>query len=239
MYVGLKTGLFWCLMLLGFVGFQFAEDGTPLSLWTQRISSLIFWVIGFAISAGTYKGSIRSQGALWFFEFVFPVIIVFIYVVSQVVLVLRTLDERWPINDIATGVLAFVAGLILMYGFNNQICENVKHYIDGTFFGTLCTLLAVMLVYKFWDSITREDLEFSVGSRHTNWDTKEAIPTAEFDGSMASHDMFGRNSISARQFNVSRTPSPHELKESAAQGYSFDPAIRRPSSSNGSFVAPR
>lgn len=24
---------FWCLLLNGFVGFQFAEDGTPLSLW--------------------------------------------------------------------------------------------------------------------------------------------------------------------------------------------------------------
>ena len=31
-YIGLKTALFWALMLIGFVGFQFAEDGTFFSL---------------------------------------------------------------------------------------------------------------------------------------------------------------------------------------------------------------
>ncbi len=31
-YIGLKTALFWALMLIGFVGFQFAEDGTLVSL---------------------------------------------------------------------------------------------------------------------------------------------------------------------------------------------------------------
>ena len=32
-YVGLVTSTFWCLLLNGFVGFQWAEDGTPMSLW--------------------------------------------------------------------------------------------------------------------------------------------------------------------------------------------------------------
>lgn len=30
---GLSTATCWCLLVNGFVGFQFAEDGTPLSLW--------------------------------------------------------------------------------------------------------------------------------------------------------------------------------------------------------------
>lgn len=30
---GLTTATCWCLLVNGFVGFQFAEDGTPLSLW--------------------------------------------------------------------------------------------------------------------------------------------------------------------------------------------------------------
>jgi hypothetical protein len=32
-HMGLISATFWCLLLNGFVGFQFAEDGTPLSLW--------------------------------------------------------------------------------------------------------------------------------------------------------------------------------------------------------------
>jgi hypothetical protein len=34
-YVGLCTAIFWCLLINGFVGFQFAEDGTPKSLWVS------------------------------------------------------------------------------------------------------------------------------------------------------------------------------------------------------------
>jgi predicted lipoprotein with Yx(FWY)xxD motif len=33
---------FWCLLLNGFVGFQFAEDGTPLSLWVMDKNNTFF-----------------------------------------------------------------------------------------------------------------------------------------------------------------------------------------------------
>lgn len=222
-YIGLKTCIFWCLMLNGFVGFQFAEDGTALSLWTLRISTLIFWVVGFVVSAFAFKNQPQgSQAGVWFFEFIFPLIMVLIYIVSQVILVLRTLDDFWPINDIVFGTLAFVAGLILMYGFNNQICEHVKHYIDGTFFGALCMLFSVMMVYKYWDSITKEDLEFSVGSKHSAWDAKEPLVSSDFDGSVQSYDI-GRSPVSSRAFG-SRPPSPPR-KESGASQYTIGKAM--------------
>lgn len=34
-YIGIGTAIFWCLLINGFVGFQFAEDGTPKSLWVS------------------------------------------------------------------------------------------------------------------------------------------------------------------------------------------------------------
>ena len=50
-----------------------------------------------------------------------------------------------------------------------------KHYIDGYFFGTICTLLGVMMVYKYWDSITKEDLEFSVGGKSNVWEIRDPL----------------------------------------------------------------
>lgn len=58
----------------------------------------------------------------------------------------------------------FVAGQVLMYVFNNQICQGTKHYVDGVFFATACNLFSVMMIYKFWDMITLDDLEFSVAN---------------------------------------------------------------------------
>ena len=118
----------------------------------MRISSLVVFCLSFFVSIATFKniagmGPQKTTG-LFIVQLLFPVICVAIYVLSQIVLVLRTLDDRWPLGDITFGVFFYVAGLVLMFGFSAEICEGVKHYIDGTFFGVLCMLLSVMMVYK-------------------------------------------------------------------------------------------
>lgn len=39
-YTGFIVAAYTCLLINGFVGFQFAEDGTPLSLWVRALTSL-------------------------------------------------------------------------------------------------------------------------------------------------------------------------------------------------------
>ncbi|KAI9025118.1 chitin synthase III catalytic subunit [Phycomyces nitens] len=178
-HVGLISATFWCLLLNGFVGFQFAEDGTPLSLWSIRISTLLYFILVGAISICTFKNigpfSYTSPGALWVFYFIINGIAFLVYVISQIVLVVNTLDDRWPLGDILFGTAFFIIGQVLMHVFSVVICDEVKHYVDGLFFGTICSLLAVMMVYKYWDSITKEDLEFSVGSKQNVWEVKELL----------------------------------------------------------------
>jgi hypothetical protein len=41
--------------------------------------------------------------------------------------------------------------------------------------GTTCSLLAVMMVYKYWDSITKEDLEFAVGGKSNVWEVRDPL----------------------------------------------------------------
>ncbi|KAL1923531.1 uncharacterized protein VTP21DRAFT_8511 [Calcarisporiella thermophila] len=178
-HIGLISATFWCLMLNGFVGFQFAEDGTPWSLWSIRISSFVVFAVAMFISIATFQPirgfSPENPVVLWVIYFIFNGLLLLVYVVSQIVLVLNTLDDRWPLGDISFGVLFFAIGQVVLFAFSRQICETVKHYIDGLFFGTICNLLAVMMVYKYWDSITKEDLEFSVGNKQNVWEIKELL----------------------------------------------------------------
>ncbi len=69
------------------------------------------------------------------------------------------------IGDILFGIGFFAVAHVVLFASSVTIYNAVKHYIDGLFFFTLCMLLSVMMVYKYWDSITKEDLEFSVGSK--------------------------------------------------------------------------
>ncbi|KAJ2824728.1 Chitin synthase, class 7, partial [Coemansia furcata] len=54
-YLGLTSAMCWCLMLNGFIGFQWAEDGTAASLWTFRLSSLIIFGVMYFVSIATFK----------------------------------------------------------------------------------------------------------------------------------------------------------------------------------------
>jgi hypothetical protein len=64
------------------------------------------------------------------------------------------LEDRWPIGDIIFGTVFYAGGQVLLFAFSVTICNAIQHYIDGLFFFTLCMLLSVMMVYKYWDSIT-------------------------------------------------------------------------------------
>jgi hypothetical protein len=57
----------------------------------------------------------------------------------------------WLALEQLFGVFFYVAGVVIMIAFSNTICDAVSHYIDGVFIFTLCMLLSVMMVYKYWD----------------------------------------------------------------------------------------
>jgi len=178
-YAGFVAAAYCCLLINGFVGFQFAEDGTPLSLWFLRISCLAVFGVTFFIAIATFKGfpgfKYDKPLGLWILSLLWPLVCAVVYTVSQLVLVFRTLDDRWPIGDIVFGAGFFTAAQILLFAFSATICDAIKHYIDGLFFFHLCMLLSVMMIYKYWDSITKEDLEFSVGSKQAVWEVKDPL----------------------------------------------------------------
>lgn len=149
---GLASATVTCLFINGFVGFQLYEDGTPLSLWTIRISSLVAFIISFLVSLATFKswagmGPTNTIGLFVVLYLVNGVQLV-IYLCMQILLVTRTLQDRWPLGDIAFGIFFLAAGQIILYAFSNTICSAISHYLDGLFFATICNLLAVMMVYK-------------------------------------------------------------------------------------------
>ena len=199
---GLTSAMCAALLINGFVGFQLYEDGTFLSVWLLRLSSVAVFALSFIISLLTFQGwaglSPTNTTGLFIVLYIVNAICLFVYLVMQVILVVNTLQDRWPLWDLAAAVFFFVIGQLIVYTFGTRICEAVNHYLDGLFFATVCNLLAVMMIYKvcllhspprpanslpersanrsvqYWDSITREDLEFSVGARQNNWDVSAA-----------------------------------------------------------------
>jgi len=160
-------------MINGFVGFQLYEDGTTLSVWLLRTCSFTMFAISFAVAVLTFKGvgglSPTSTVGLFVVMYIFNAAFLLVYVVMQVLLVLGTLQERWPLGHIAFGVFFFVIGQVILYVFAEDVCEGVQHYMDGLLFATVTNLLAVMMVYKVsleqlgWSWNKQLTMSFSTG----------------------------------------------------------------------------
>jgi len=139
-------------MINGFVGFQLYEDGTRLSVWLLRGCSFVMFVISGAVSVFTFKSvaglSPTNTVGMFVVVYLFNAIFLAIYIVMQIMLVVGTLQERWPLGHIGFGMFFFIIGQILLYVFAVDICTGVQHYLDGLVFATVCNLLAVMMVYK-------------------------------------------------------------------------------------------
>jgi hypothetical protein len=149
---GLTSALCTSLLINGFVGFQLYEDGTTLSVWLLRLCSLAMFIVSGAISLLTFKNwaGLEAKNPIGIFvvTYIVNAIFLFVYAVSQIILVIGTLEDRWPMGDIVFGIFFFVIGQVILYVFSEQICDGVQHYLDGLFFATICNLLAVMMVYK-------------------------------------------------------------------------------------------
>jgi len=109
------------------------------------------FLISGAVSICTFQGwaslSPTSTTALFVVLYIFNAVFLAVYVILQIALVLNTLEDRWPLGDIAFGVFFVVVGQVALYAFSSKICSGVKHYLDGLFFATMCNLLGVMMVF--------------------------------------------------------------------------------------------
>ncbi|KAI0243537.1 Chitin synthase, class 7 [Massospora cicadina] len=178
-HVGLITACCWSLFLNGFVGFQFIEDGTAFSLWSIRLTTLgVFLSSGFvAVATFLEIAGLKRDATLPLFtiHLVFNGALLLIYYILQLVLVSKNLDDRWPVGSITFGAFFFAIGQVILLQFSSAICAQADHYFDGLFFEALCTLAATMMIYKYWDSITKEDLEFYIGGKPNQWEVKELL----------------------------------------------------------------
>lgn len=178
---GFSSATCWCLMINGLLGFQLWEDGTPRSVWFLRFSSLGAFALTFVFALLTFKGwggaafSPSQTTALFVVLYILNALFIFVYIVSQFVLTIYVLRDLWAFGAIALGTVFFVIGQVLLYAFSKTICDNVKHYLDGLFFASLTNLFASMMIYKYWDMITTEDLEFSVSNKESAWEVKELL----------------------------------------------------------------
>ncbi|KAF2792158.1 hypothetical protein K505DRAFT_57422 [Melanomma pulvis-pyrius CBS 109.77] len=157
----------WVLMLNGFVGYQLLDDGTAVSIGLIIVSAVLLFVgtgyiaLDTAFSwtgywDSTLTGTNRAYALYTLYQLA-PIIFLVVFFLLEAFLVLRILGERKPMMYLIGAALLFAIGQIFQYVISVHICNGTSGKINGGLFETLFTLLAVVMIWVFWSSITEDD----------------------------------------------------------------------------------
>jgi len=166
-HIAAITATSWILMLNGAVGYQLLDDGTAVSIGLLLISSLVIFVgtgyialdTGFSWT-GYWDDTLPTPNqayALYTLYQLVPLVFIVIFFLLEAFLVLRILGERKPMLYLLGAALLFAIGQIFQYVISVHICTGTNGQINGGLFESLFTLLAVVMVWVFWSSITEDD----------------------------------------------------------------------------------
>ncbi|CCF58644.1 hypothetical protein KAFR_0F00470 [Kazachstania africana CBS 2517] len=167
--IGFAGASCWSLLINGLLGFNIWEDGTYKSMTLVRGFSFLGFAANFLASILTFKDWIQDHEmgstnatAMVVVVYIVNAVILLVYVICQLLISLFVVKNLWVTGSIILGVFFFVMGQIIVFALSTPICEKFQHYLDGLFFGSLCNIFALMMLYKTWDMTTDDDLEFSV-----------------------------------------------------------------------------
>jgi len=166
-HVAAVTATLWILLTNAFVGYQFVDDGTPMSMGLIGGSALALFIgtgyiaLDTAFSWTGYWDDSQSAPhrhiALYVLYQLVPLIFMFLFFLLETILVLRVLGETKPMLYLAAAAVLFAIGQVFMYVISVHICNPTDGKINGALFETLFTLLSVVAIFVFWSSITEDD----------------------------------------------------------------------------------
>lgn len=168
-HIGLIAGTFWALLINALVGYQIVEDGTFLSTWGTLISTLIVaggtgYIAGdtaFSVTGyfNTTNPATLKNVALFTLYLVWPIIAIGLYVILETVIVVKFLGEKRPLLLLYLALVSFAIAQVFMFVVSHYICSGTNHDVDGSLFSTLFTLISVILIWMFWNSITEDEFD--------------------------------------------------------------------------------
>ncbi|KAL2694365.1 hypothetical protein Neosp_000942 [[Neocosmospora] mangrovei] len=175
-HIGMITATTWILFLNAVVGYQIIDDGTPISviLFVVSAAALLIGSGYIALDTGlswtgfwdsSYNAPNRNI-AIYVLYQLFPLVCLVAYFVLEAILVIRILRELRPLLYLVGAALLFAIGQVFNYAVSKYICDGTSGKIDGSLFQTLFTLLAVVMIWIFWSSITEDDWPMPVTSTY-------------------------------------------------------------------------
>ncbi|KAI7830886.1 chitin synthase III catalytic subunit [Kickxella alabastrina] len=175
--MALLLSLFCITLALNLAGADFIFASSKANKWLGVANTALevsfFWALmlfGFVDTAFGISGGLKPPASdplyspgLFTVYLVFPLVAIFIYLVTQCIIVVKFLAVRLPMIWLLCSIVCFATAQILLFVASKKICTGSDNRIDGAFFATLLNTSSVFCIYGFWSSITGDDSEEYAG----------------------------------------------------------------------------
>lgn len=161
--MGLSSAMFFALIFNGFVGFQIWRDGGMANMLTLVGGSLIFMTLSLLLGINRVIEFVPNFGMDNYSIMVaflgFPAICILTYAICQSVLIVRTLGLFNPLLYVGFSALCVSLYSVIAFALNDEVIKGCFGYVDGLAFGNFFLVIASVLIYAYWNSITQSDAD--------------------------------------------------------------------------------
>lgn len=195
---GLASSFCWLLLLTSLLGYQFWEDGSAKSVWSLRASSFAWGLTVFLVALFTFNGgkqgwpntlNPKETTALMVVLYVINAIFILFYACFTFYFCAVLIRDWWASGSYALALFFLISGQLLMFAFGRLICEHTRHYIDGIFFATFCNMVSFLMIYRAYDTVTAEDLEFTVSLKDSAWETRSVSEETDSQYALSNYSL--------------------------------------------------
>lgn len=151
MQLSLTNTAIFALFLGGLTSVALPNVGLLKSIIVLRISSFAYFLICGSLILSSL---ISKSGAILFFTLLIAnLLISVLYVISQLVLLIRSNSEVWAYGTLSIAICFFSLGSAVLFYGSEHIAMLSERYLDGLFFFHLFMFCTIIMVHKYWLSI--------------------------------------------------------------------------------------
>ncbi|KAH8660238.1 chitin synthase III catalytic subunit-domain-containing protein [Xylariales sp. PMI_506] len=155
--IALIVATSWVLFPIGFVCFQLMDDGTPASIAMLVFSASVLFGgtlyisldTGFNFTRWFLRGADSYSPALLVLYLGVPLVSLTAYSICQVVFSVRLGRIPWYL---IASLTAFAVGQLFEFVIGSKICAATHGALDGAFFQSLFSLIALVTLCDHWET---------------------------------------------------------------------------------------
>ncbi|TBU09098.1 catalytic subunit of chitin synthase III [Hamiltosporidium magnivora] len=146
-----------CLFIGGLTSTSLVDIGLLKSILIVRVVTFVYFVTSIVVIYMFLMA--KNSFIICFFTFILNLGLAFLYLILQVLKLIRLDAEVWAYGTLIISALFFMSGILPLFFGSEYIALLSDRYLDGLFFFHLFIFCGIIMIHKYWLSVCENEAE--------------------------------------------------------------------------------